>query len=112
MFCMLNDPALISTNDKYLQKHIKSLFSFIHVMFSSHNLILWQISSNFIVKFISVFCCAKETTSFLSDTDTEAILKQNLGDSSGQNVFFSYGTGCLGANGLFHFLSVPTGTWM
>ena len=35
-----------------------------------------------------MFRCAKKTTWFVSDTDTVAILKQNLGDSSGQNVFF------------------------
>ena len=47
----------------------------------------------------------------LNLTLTQAVLKRNLGDSSGQNVFFSYGTGCLGANGLFNFLSVPTWMW-
>ena len=71
-------------------------------MFSYRNLILLQISSNFIVKFISVFRCAKETTWFVSGTDTVAILKRNLCDSSSQNDFF-YGTGCLKVNGLFHF---------
>ena len=34
-----------------------------------------------------MFWCAKETTWFVSDTDTEATLKQNLGESSDQNVF-------------------------
>ena len=76
-------------------------------MVSYDNLILWQASNcNFIVKFISVLWCAKETTWFVSSTDTSYFIqKYNLSDSSDENIF-SYGTGCLGANGLFHFLSV------
>ena len=56
-------------------------------MFSYHILILLQTSSNFIVKFILVLWCAKETTWFVSDTDS-GYFKQNLGDTCGQNVFF------------------------
>ena len=58
-----------------------------HVMFSYHILILLQISSNFIVKFILVIWCAKETTWFVFDTGSD-YFKQNLGDSCSQNVFF------------------------
>ena len=55
-------------------------------MFSYHILILLQTSSNFIVKFILVLWCAKETTWFVSDTDS-GYFKQNLGNSCSQNVF-------------------------
>ena len=58
-----------------------------HVMFSYHILILLHISSNFIVKFILVIWCAKETTWFVFDTGS-GYFKQNLGDSCSQNVFF------------------------
>ena len=109
IFCLLNKPALISANDKYLLKQFHSLFSFIHVMFSYHNLILLQTSSNFIVKFISVFWCAKETTWFVSETDTEAILKQNVGDNSSQNVFFLMELGVWGLMGCSIFWQYQQG---
>ena len=67
-------------------------------MFSYHILILLQTSSNFIVKFILVLWCAKETTWFVSDTDS-GYFKQNLGDSCGQNVFFLMELGVSGLMG-------------
>ena len=55
---------------------------------------------------MSVFWCAKETTRFVSDTATDATLKQNVGDSSSRMFFFLIELGVWGLMGYSFFLSV------
>ena len=52
---------------------------------------------------MSVFWCAKETTRFVSDTATDATLKQNVGESSSRMFFFLMELGVWGLMGYSFF---------